>query len=169
MDADMINEANDILIGIYKFSSEMVNLGTPISDSRLEVFEEKIGHLLPDDFKYMLKKHNGFSLSGIEVFGFDEGLKGSSLDQVYQYEHFEVTNKMPLEFLPFSPDGRGNHYCLDLSRTDAGSCPVVFWQWDFQYQTSNDIEICNENFYDWIREVMISWTLEEYNYDGTPK
>lgn len=74
---------------------------------------------------------------------------------------------MPLEFLPFSSDGRGNHYCLDLSRLKGGSCPVIFWQWDFQYPNIEAVETCNESFYDWLDEVMIGWTLEEYNYDGS--
>lgn len=117
---------------LYKFPAEILALGDPITDDRLEAFEKSISFVLPDDFKYILKKHNGFYLDGTSVYGIDESLRGSSLDSVYQYEHFDVVNKMPAFFLPFSPDGRGNHYCLDLSRLLDGYCPVVFWQWDFR-------------------------------------
>jgi hypothetical protein len=33
----------------------------------------------------------------------------------------------------------------------------------------NEVETCNQSFTEWIDEVMIEWTLEEYNYDGTEK
>lgn len=169
MDDQIKIKGEEILAELYKFSRDMMYLGPGIYDARLESFEQKIGHLLPDDFKFILKKHNGLSLSGIAVYGLDINLKGSSLDEVYEYEHFKVDHKMPLEFLPFSPDGRGNHYCLDLSRLEGRSCPVVFWQWDFQYASIEAVETCNDSLYDWLDEVMIGWTLEEYDYDGSFK
>ncbi len=50
-----------------------------------------------------------------------------------------------------------------------GACPVVFWQHDFIYRNTGEAEECNDSFINWIKEVMIEWTLEEYNYDGTGK
>jgi cell wall assembly regulator SMI1 len=76
---------------------------------------------------------------------------------------------MPHHFLPFSNDGRGNHYCLDLSRLTGQSCPVVFWQWNYDYASLEEVEACNDNFVSWVKEVMIDWTLEMYNYDGSKK
>jgi hypothetical protein len=70
---------------------------------------------------------------------------------------------MPNFFFPFSPDGQGNHYCLDLSKIQDNICPVVFWQWDFEYDDIEDVEVCNTNFADWIDEVMVKWTLKIYN------
>src|ERR1700722_16639073 len=33
--------------------------------------------------------------------------------------------------VPVSPDGFGNHFCLDTSKmSEAGECPVVFWDHD---------------------------------------
>lgn len=145
---------------LYQFPAEILALGESITDTRLEAFEKSISFVLPDDFKYVLKKHNGFSLDGTYVYGIDESLRGSSLDSVYNFEHFDVANKMPAFFLPFSPDGRGNHYCLDLSRSVDGCCPVVFWQWDFPYESIEAVETCYENFMDWIQEVMIDWASD---------
>jgi hypothetical protein len=76
---------------------------------------------------------------------------------------------MPKYFLPFSPDGYGNHYCLDFSRIKNEICPIVFWQHDFKYENLTEVETCNNSFVDWVNEVLIEWTLEEYNYDGTEK
>jgi cell wall assembly regulator SMI1 len=147
----------------------MVYLGPAITDDRLEVFEKRIGFALPVDFKYIFGQHNGLSLEGTEVYCLDKELRGSSLDNVCYYEHFEVYNPMPTNFVPFSPDGRGNHYCLELSTNSAETCPVVFWQHDFEYDAIEDVERCNTSFVDWINDVMISWKLEDFNYDGTEK
>ncbi|MGK6353563.1 SMI1/KNR4 family protein [Parapedobacter sp. DT-150] len=167
---DIIEESKNVLNELYRFSSSIIHLGTSVKDDRLELFEKEIGYTLPKDFKYILSKHNGISLLGTEVLGIDLSFKGGSLDEVYKFEHFNVEHKMPLEFLPFSPDGRGNHYCLNLAKIDGrGVCPVVFWQWDYNYTGVEEVEESNESFLEWINEVMIEWKLEDYDYDGNEK
>ncbi len=160
----------DLLLNeLYKFSETTLSLGPPINDDRLENFEQSLGFRLPSDFKYILKMHNGISLTGTGILGLDKQLRGSSLDEVYKFEHYEVGNPMPAEFLPFSPDGFGNHYCLNLSKFENEICPVVFWQHDIIYDDINDVEECNLSLLDWMQEVMIDWTLEDTNYDGSDK
>ncbi len=160
----------DLLLDeLHKFSNDVLYLGASITDDRLEKFEKRIGFSLPVDFKYIMKKHNGISLMDTEILGLDAALlRGSSLDEVYIFEH-EADSAFPVGFLPFSPDGRGNHYCLNLSEQKEGICPVVFWQHDYAYENINDVEVCNVKFADWVKEVMIDWTLEDHNYDGTEK
>lgn len=170
MESFVMNNCEAVASELLQFSKEVLELGNPITDDRLELFEQKIGYDLPLDFKYFLKRFNRFSLRGTEVMGIGDEFKESSLEKVYNFEHVEVGNKMPAQFLPFSNDGSGNHYCLDLSRiSELKTCPIIFWQWDFEYESIDDVETCNENFYEWIKEVMIEWTLEDYNYDGTEK
>jgi len=167
---DIVKACDLLLLELYKFDDSMTSLGPQINDNRMEVFEENIGFKLPLDFKYIIKKHNGISLSGTEIYGLDDALRGSSLDEVYQYERsMEIYNPMPREFLPFSPDGRGNHYCLNLSKLLGDICPVVFWQHDLIYNNVEEVEECNGSLMSWIQEVMIDWTLEDYDYDGTEK
>lgn len=154
---------------LSRFSAEILFLGNNICDERLEQFESEIKFDLPEDFKYILKKHNGFSLSGTQVYGLDKEFRGASINEIYRFEHHEVDNKMPSYILPFSPDGRGNHYCLNLSKNNNGICPVIFWQWDLKNILIDQREECNDNFISWVKEVMIEWTLEDYNYDGSEK
>ena len=116
-----------------------------------------------------MRKHNYFSLAGTEVLGIGNEFKEQSIDKLYVFEHKEIGNPMFKEFLPFSPDGFGNHYCLDLSKVENDICPVVFWQHDHSYEDKNEVEVCNFKFTDWIKEVMIEWTLEDVNYDGSDK
>jgi hypothetical protein len=166
---EIIEKCESIISELSKFSDDLLSLGLPILDYRLEAFEKKVGFFLPFDFKYLLTKHNGFALSGIEVYGIDKVLRESSLDEIYHFEHYLAGNAMPVNYLPFSPDGFGNHYCLDLSKIVDGISPVVFWQHDYFYEDIEEVEVCNNSFTDWINEVMIGWTLEDYNYDGTEK
>jgi hypothetical protein len=166
---ELVLNCENVFNELQRFSDKIISLGMPINDDRLEIFEKVIGYELPFDFKYLLKKCNGFSLSGVEVFGIGDEFKEASLSKVYEFEHYKVDNKMPLNFLPFSPDGRGNHYCLDLNLLRDNVCPVRFWQWDFQYKSFEDVEKCNDDFLSWINEVMIEWTLENFDYDGSEK
>ena len=165
----MTSQCDEILEELNKFSGEILFLGDPIIDNRLKEFETRIGFELPLDFKYILTKHNSFSLAGTEVLGLDKLFRDASLDKVFHFEHEEVENRMFKEFVPFSPDGGGNHYCLDLSRLEDDKCPIVFWQHDYSYWQKSEIETCNESFIDWIKEVMIDWTLEDIDYDGTKR
>lgn len=166
---DIIEKCNLIIDELNRFSDDILLLRSSIYDNRLELFEQEIGFELPVDFKFILKKFNGISLDGTEVLGLDDQLRRSSLNEVYKYEHFEVFDKMPIHLMPFSPDGRGNHYCLNLKKMKDGICPVIFWQWNYDYQNEAEIEQCNDSFIDWMKEVMIDWTLEDYNYDGSEK
>ena len=126
----------------------------------MEEFENEIGFELPQEYKYIIKLHNGISLLGTAVIGMDDCYKEASLDAVYKFEHSNVAHKMPNEFLPFSTDGRGNHYCLNLAKIDNGRCPVVFWQWDYDYGSVHEVEETNESLLSWIKEVMIDWKTE---------
>jgi cell wall assembly regulator SMI1 len=169
MTSSIIYKSDETLKELQKFSDDLLDLGETITDSRLDEFEAKIGYKLPLDFRYILIKHNSFSLAGTQVYGLDKSFRGTSLDKVYQFEHEEVEDPMFKEFLPFSPDGRGNHYCFDLSKLENDICPVVFWQHDYHYSDKDDVETCNNSFIEWVNEVVIAWALEEMNYDGTEK
>jgi cell wall assembly regulator SMI1 len=154
---------------LYLFSEDILELGDPITDARLQDFEFKLGFALPQDFTYILSHHNYISLGGQEMYGLGSEFEASSLDQIYDFEHEAVDNPMPKELLPFAPDGYGNHYCLDLSSINEGISPVLFWQHDCNYKSKDEVEACNQSFAEWIDEVMINWTLADTNYDGTPK
>jgi len=163
------SSCEEILNELYKFSDDILSLGEPIDDKRIEELELQVGYPFPFDFKYIMTKHNYLSLGGIEVLGIGKELGNESINNLYRFEHEEVGNPMFKEFLPFSPDGYGNHYCLDLSKMEGYTCPVVFWQHDCSYVDKKEVEICNANFIEWIKEVMIDWTSEDTNYDGSDK
>ena len=165
---ELIKKCEKLYSDLRRFSSDVLELGDEINDARIETFEQTINVKLPFDFKYFLLRSNGFGLMGNEVYGIGEEFRGSSLQSVYEFEH-AARSFMPLYFVPFSPDGRGNHYCLDVSRMEELLCPIVFWQSDCHYTSIDEVETCNKNFLSWVEEVLIAWTLEDYNYDGSDK
>lgn len=161
----MINETQ-IINELIKFDESLIELGESVTDDRYEKLEQEIGFVLPESFKSLLKKYNYISLNGTSINGLDKKFRDSSLDRLYAIEHYEVGNPMPKELLPFSPDGYGNHYCFDLTNNDD---KVLFWQHDVDYANKSEIEVDNENFLEWVKEIMIESTLEDYNYEGSEK
>lgn len=159
-------DKESIINELLKFDNSSLELGNQIFDNRFEKLEFQIGFILPETFKELLKQYNGINLFGTVINGIDIIYGDSSLDRLYHNEHFEVENAMPMELFPFSADGRGNHYCFDLSQNND---KVLFWQHDFNYSDKSEIEVCNNSFLEWVKEVLIDWTLEDYNYDGSEK
>ena len=105
---------------------------------------------------------------GKVVYGIDDGSGRYSLEDCYQFEHFEVGNPMPDFLIPFSPDGAGNHYCFDSRQCNEESCNIIFWQHDLELEI-NEVEVVNSSFAHWVKEVVIEWTLEDFDYSGNPK
>lgn len=156
----------ELLQQLELFSSKLIELRPPVSEKNIVEFEEKFALKLPVDYKTFLKLHNGLSLVGLIIFGIDSELVEFSLEEAYNFEHYEVGNPMPEYLVPFSPDGGGNHYCFDLRTDNPESCEVIFWQHDLIYSDDDKPEIVNASFADWIKEVVIDWTLEDYDYSG---
>jgi len=159
---------DNILIQLNNFSDEIITMHEPLKDIRIvEDFEKKNNLKLPNDYMYLLSKHDGIDLMGVTIYGFDDM---ENLDSVYDFEHNEVIYPQYNYLVPFSPDGGGNFYCFDTRDCENNnSCSVVFWASNYEYDEDNQPELTNLSFAEWIEEVMIEWTLESYNYDGSEK
>jgi len=158
---------NKIMNELRKFSQDIISFEPPLSDETLvKDFEQKNSILLPKDYKYLLSLHNGLDLMGTTVYGFSGK---ENLDCVYKFEHNEVIYPQFDYLVPFSPDGRGNFYCFDTRIHDNDSCPVIFWVSNYEYNKDDQPELTNQSFAEWIEQVLIEWTLEYYNYDGSEK
>lgn len=157
----------EIINELKKFSSDILYLGNPIEDNRIEHFESKNGIELPNDFKDFMKNNNGIDLMGTNVYPFLSP-NTFSLEDCYYIEHFKVNLPQWQHLVPFSPDGRGNFYCLDTSKlsTNKTHCPIVFWVSNYPYIQDDLPEVTNNSFIEWVQEVLIDWTLESYDYYG---
>lgn len=113
-----------VLTELNKFSKDMVNLGPAISDDRLEIFENELNFELRVDFKYILKRHNGVSLSGNEICGIDESYGGQSLDKLYEFEHDDGPNKMPL--LGNNSPCNSRNYTIEMRVNEVSQIILLF-------------------------------------------
>lgn len=156
---------------LKRFAQDVATLGKPIDPQLISGFEATYNIRLPSDFKYTLGIVNGFSVMGDEVYGIFNENNPSSLQSIYEREHNEVEYPQFSYLVPFSDDGGGNFYCFDTrySTKDGSSCPVVFWVSNYQYSDSDSPEVVYDNFLDFVNEVLIAWTLRDYDYEGNEK
>jgi hypothetical protein len=158
----------EIFEELLKFSHDILELQSQITDDRIVEFEKKYDLLLPNDFKIFISKFNGLNLMGTEVYGFHDE-HAESIENVYAYEHFQVMVPQPKYLVPFSPDGRGNFYCLCADKQSHKFGAVFFWVSNYLYSGNDNPEVVNQDFTEWIKQVVIDWTLDDYNYDGTER
>lgn len=159
---------DQLLKELYMFSDCILTLNDSLIDfSSVETFEEKNHLKLPNDYKYFLSKHNGIDLMGVTVYGFNDSEE--SISDVYNFEHFEVEYPQYSFLVPFSPDGGGNFYCFDTSKPSKNSCKIIFWESNYEYTADDMPEVVNSSFAEWIKQVVLDWTLEDYDYNGNKK
>jgi cell wall assembly regulator SMI1 len=154
---------------LLKFSPDILTLNNPVNEVDIKNFEELYGLQLPQDYIYLLHRTNGFNLMGASVLPVLGAEVTGSLEESYIFEHFKVANPMHTDLIPFSPDGGGNHYCFDVSGGNRSVSKIVFWQHDITYSNEIKPELTHESLADWINEVVMEWTLEDFDYDGNEK
>jgi len=162
----------DIINELKKFDSKVLDLNEPLTNLEL-IYKFEITNkvILPNDYKEFIKEINGFSLMGIEVYGVLPEDNPNSLFSIYDYEHNYIKVTQYDYLVPFSPDGGGNFYCFDTRslNNETDICPIVFWVSNYEYTESDQPEIVNADFLEFIQEVVIEWTLEDYDYNGNEK
>jgi cell wall assembly regulator SMI1 len=163
----MVN-INEVVKQLELFSEDIIEFNKEATEADLLAFENKMKVSLPNDYRTFLQIYNGLSLMGVIIYGVGDS-KPLSLEKVFDIEHSEVGNPMPSYLIPFSPDGMGNHYCFNMQSCSAESCQVLFWQHDYGYSETDLPEVTNNSFADWVQEVVIDWTLKDYDYNGNKK
>jgi hypothetical protein len=167
-------EIKNIINELKLFSNTIIETCSPIEDNDLiNQFENKYKIVLPEDYKILITTFsNGFSLMGSEILGVLETLNAPSLEESYIFEHEKVAFPQWQYIVPFSPDGRGNFYCFDTSQIESSeqkSCKIIFWTSNYLYNEFDLPETTHESFSSFVKECIIDWTLEEYDYAGNLK
>ncbi len=161
-----MNNIQNVVSEILKFSDKLLTIYEPANLAEIQLFEKEIGISLPEDYKIFLRRTNGLELTVTIVYGIVDMPVHLSLSNAYNIEHNEVENEMPSHLIPFSPDGRGNHYCFDSNKCDGQSCNVVFWEYNLADSNEYVPEVVYDSFASWAEEVLIRWKLKKYDYDG---
>lgn len=140
---------NNIVNKFNLFPDDEIELYSPIEEKNILWFEDKFQLRIPQEYKEFLKYSNGLYLSGYVFLGIVQGTdRAYGLDSIYDFEHYEAGNEMPKTLLPFSPDGFGNHYCLDIRNGN-----VVFWEHDLDY-TKTFPEIIASSFFVFLENII---------------
>ena len=154
----------DLIKELEKFNKSIVSLWDGASEQEIVDTETHIGQVLPDEYKEFIRISNGLEFTSDYILRVGNSVRPSafSMNEVYDFEHFESCNPMPSYIIPFAPDGYGNHYCFDMSNNGV----IIFWQHDINYKARKP-EVVYKSMVEMIREVFISWS--DMNYDGTIK
>ena len=163
------------------YSDGLIDLNPPATDYEIEELTKILGVELPNDFLDVLRIHNGQKGESawlfdsqeflsthriIEEFNTWKNLLDTQLQGKSSTPDEEVKNDWwNTNWIPFTSDGRADHYCLDLSPTDAGIKGQIITLW---YESS-EREVVAPSFSLWFEEYvnqLYSGELlysEEYN------
>jgi hypothetical protein len=166
-----MEKIKDVINELKLFSEDIITLYEPIDPELIHKFEKKYDLKLPEDFIVFLKCTNGLELMANKVYGITFNDSEEDLNSVYYREHNEVLYPQYKNLVPFSGDGRGNFYCLDVktNNTNLKECEIVFWASNYIYSEKDLPEVTHSSFSDWVKECMIEWTLEDFDYNGNER
>lgn len=156
------DQINSIYAVLKNSSPDKIELYPSVPSDHIKRFEEKFNIELPSDYKYLLSLSNGFYYDGYEILGISFNSKDTRYDLVatYNFEHYESGNAMFSYIVPFYTDGFGNFACFDTRIfNDDGTCPIVFWDHDIEYNETNCPEIINDSFVEFLIETIFDEEL----------
>lgn len=129
--------------------SEEAYVGTGAGEPAIEAAENALGVRFPPGYRTFLRKL-GVTHWPREIYGISEtNSRYSNVVQNTLSERTEVEPELPPHLVALSPDGWGNHYCLDTSNPAGGECPVVFW--NHELEADQNPKVVSPGFLDWLR------------------
>ncbi|RYE42992.1 MAG: molybdenum cofactor biosynthesis protein MoeA [Hyphomicrobiales bacterium] len=155
----------------------LASLNPPATDEEISTLEEALGAELPHGFVSCLKIHNGQSESAGGLFDNSEFLSTSAiLDQWKVWKElldsgdFNGIESVPEDgirrdwwnalWIPFTHNGGGDHYCLDLAPAKGGQVGQIITMWHDMAER----ELQDTSFEAWFENYVIAVTSGEYTY-----
>ena len=127
------------------YSDGLVDLNPPATDAQIEELNSTIGVDLPKDFISVLRIHNGQKGESAWLFDSQEFLSTTRIIEEFNIWKNLLADELQgkistpddgvkndwwnINWIPFTSDGCGDHYCLDLSPTDTGTKGQVITLW----------------------------------------
>lgn len=146
------------------YSDGLLDLNPAATDSEIEELTSVIGIELPEDFVNILKIHNGQKGDAAWLFDSQEFLSTHRIieefnkwKELWEKELKEKVSKPDIgvkndwwnkAWIPFTSDGAGNSYCLDLNPNETGTKGQVITLW----HEFSEREIVAKNFTLWFKE-----------------
>lgn len=150
-------------------------LNPPATDDEIASLEAALGAKLPRDFVECLKNHNGQSESAGGLFDNSEFLStGAILDQWKVWKElldsgeFDGISSDPQQgirsdwwncrWIPFTHNGCGDHYCIDLEPDDGGRPGQIITMWHDMAER----ELQAQSFEAWFQKYVSAVVAGEY-------
>jgi cell wall assembly regulator SMI1 len=152
-------------------------LNPPATLAEITDLETALGTKLPRDFVSCLMVHNGQSGSAGGLFDNSEFLSTHAI-----YDQWSVWNELlhagtfedveseadegvrtdwwHAKWIPFTHNGGGDHYCLDLAPESGGSIGQVITMW----HDSGERELLTKNFHEWFEKYVQAVLSGAYTY-----
>lgn len=146
------------------YSDGLLDLNPPATDTEIEELKTTLGVDLPDDFISVLKIHNGQKGDSAWLFDSQEFLSTHRIIEEFNtwknLLESELHGKVStpddgvksdwwnVNWIPFTSDGCGDHYCIDLSPTANGTKGQIITLW---YELA-EREIVSKSFSSWFDE-----------------
>ena len=125
-----------------------------IREKDVTTIEKKLFYVLPKDFKFFLLNYNWIIIPWDYIYCI-KIRDGEFIFDLYKnsIDEYNSLNPMPKYLVPFSPNGRGDHYCFN-KKDDK----IYFWQHDAPECDWNPDYEC-DTFTEWL-ETSIKEALE---------
>lgn len=146
------------------YSDGLLDLNPPATNEEIEELKNALGIDLPDDFISVLKIHNGQKGDSAWLFDSQEFLSTHRIIEEFNtwknLLESELQGKIStpddgvksdwwnVNWIPFTSDGCGDHYCIDLSPTTNGTKGQIITLW---YELA-EREIVSKSFSSWFDE-----------------
>ncbi|CAM3447951.1 SMI1/KNR4 family protein [Arcobacter aquimarinus] len=146
------------------YSDGLLDLNPPATNEEIEELKNALGVDLPDDFISVLKIHNGQKGDLAWLFDSQEFLSTKRIIEEFNtWKNLlegELQGKIStpddgvksdwwnVNWIPFTSDGCGDHYCIDLSPTASGTKGQIITLW---YELG-EREIVAQSFSSWFDE-----------------
>lgn len=155
----------------------LYDLNPPATDAEISALETALGVRLPADFIACLKIHNGQKALAGGLFDGAEFLSTAAIltqweiwkglldegdfDSILSNPELGIKNDWwNARWIPFTHNGGGDHYCLDLDPDDRGFCGQIITMW----HDMGDRNIQGKSFQRWFQRYVDAVLNGQYAY-----
>jgi len=126
-----------------------VEFGSGAEPQEVRRAEDRLSVTLPSNYVAFVMEFGWLCVGHTEINGIGRDVPMHlELIRNTSRERNSGSAAIPHYLIPVVNDGGGNHYCLDLTRSDGNDCPIVFWSHELGgYQDPADT---SDSFLQWL-------------------
>ncbi|WP_397537130.1 SMI1/KNR4 family protein [Rummeliibacillus pycnus] len=143
---------------IEEFSKEKDFTGG-IGEEKIKVIEEQLNVVLPESYKWFLRKYGSGGIFGINILG--HGLVSATVvgttNEYKKYYGLEDGIVVIVHVDAFA-------YCLDTNKMNNDECPVISWDVDSGSYDSEEASNFLEFFWNYLNEMKGNWEEDQEDW-----